>query len=197
MFFKTNFLWQSLEFCVRIIQTETDGGERMKTKPPYFKYIYMLLLSVLTAAGDSFFHGAGNSLAGVALKTVFYFFLFYVFFACMERALLYFGRQREPQNWQKWFVYSKKNILQLSLLLFVVYFVYLLVFYPGCTSHDTVYQIEDLVTGTSPMIYPVDDGHTKILAVVNDHHPVLTTAVFTLFYRIGLLLGDANRGLFL
>ena len=169
----------------------------MKKTPLLIQYAYLLFLAVITACGDAFFRGDSNGSVALAAKILIYFFLFYAFFLLAEKALDSLQNPAEGHGWHQAFQYSRKNILRISFLLFAVYFAYLLIFYPGATTGDTVYQIEDLFTGTSPIAYPVNYGHTKVQALMIDHHPVTTTLVFTFFYRLGLLLGDANIGLFL
>ena len=169
----------------------------MKKKAKEIKYGYLLLLAVITASGDAFFRGESNGLAALAAKTLIYFFLFFGFFLVTEKLLVSFRNVTENQKWHAVFRYNRRNVLRMSLLLFAVYLTYLLVFYPGTTTGDTVYQIEDLFTGTNPITYPVNYGHTEVQALMIDHHPVTTTVVFTFFYRIGLFFGDANIGLFL
>jgi len=169
----------------------------MKKNAIGIKYGYLLFLAVITASGDAFFRGESNGLAGLAAKTLIYFFLFFGFFLVAERLLVSFQNAAADQKWHAVFQYNRRNILRISLLLFSVYLAYLLVFYPGATTGDTVYQIEDLFTGTSPIAYPVNYGHTEVQALMIDHHPVTTTVIFTFFYRVGLLFGDANIGLFL
>ena len=170
----------------------------MKTGSVVLKTVYLLFLAVLTALGDAFFQGGSTGLAGIAAKALVYFFLFYGFFAVMEWLIgRFWDGMDSARAWHRCFEYRKGNVLRLSLLFFAVYFCYLAVFYPGVTSGDTMYQIEDLVTGTSPMPYPVNFSTGSMSALMSDHHPVATTLVFALFYKLGLLLGDANRGLFL
>ena len=173
-------------------------GKKMKKKPLLTTVIYLLFLGVLTALGDAFFQGGSTGHAGIAAKALVYFCLFYGFFAVMEWLIgCFWDGMSSSFAWHRCFEYGMWNVLRLSLLFFAVYFCYLLIFYPGVTSGDTIYQIEDLVTGTRPMPYPVNFSGGTVSAVMSDHHPVVTTLVFTLFYRLGLLLGDANRGLFL
>lgn len=170
----------------------------MKKKPAsFYEFAYLLFLAVITACGDAFFQGDRNGLTAVIAKTLVYFFLFYGFFLIAERLFCYFQNQTIVRKWHRYFQFSKGNILRISFFLFAVYFLYLLVFYPGATTGDTMYQIEDLYTRTSPMPYPMNFGHSAVQALMTDHHPVLTTLIFTMFYRIGLLFGDPNIGLFL
>ncbi len=170
----------------------------MKTGSVVVKTVYLLFLAALAALGDAFFQGGSTGHAGIAAKAIVYFCLFYAFFAALEWLIgCFWDGMDSPRARYRCLEYTKGNVLRLSLLFFAVYFCYLVVFYPGVTSGDTMYQIEDLVTGTSPMPYPVNFSKGSMSALMSDHHPVVTTLVFTLFYRLGLLLGDANRGLFL
>ena len=169
----------------------------MKNSGIVIKYGYLLLLALITASGDAFFRGESNSLAALAAKLLIYFFLFSGFFWAAERLLISFHNPKKERSWHAVFQYNRRNVMRISLLLFAVYLAYLLAFFPGATTGDTVYQIEDLFTGTSPLAYPVNYGHTEVQALMIDHHPVTTTVIFTFFYRAGLLFGDANIGLFL
>ena len=170
----------------------------MKIGSVVLKTVYLLFLAALAALGDAFFEGGSTGLAGIGVKALVYLCLFSGFFAGSAWLVGSFRDGMDsPRAWHRCFEYGKGNILRLSLLFFAVYFCYLLVFYPGVTSSDTVYQLEDLLTGTRPMPYPVNFSGGTMSALMSDHHPVVTTLVFALFYRLGLLAGDANRGLFL
>ena len=169
----------------------------MKNRSLLLTTLYLLFLAALTACADAFFEGGNTGTAGIVVKSFVYFLLFAAFFAITERLLTAAHVHNTEHSWSRLFSYSRKNILRLALILFSVYFVYLLVFYPGVTSGDTIYQIEDLVTGFAPMPYPSTYSNRTISALMIDSNPVATTMIFTMFYRIGLLLGDANRGLFL
>ena len=169
----------------------------MKTRLGSHQYPYLLVLAVFTAACDLYFQGGNNGPAALLAKAAVYFLLYYGFFCIMEKCLAVCRQKTDDPGWHRFFVFSKANILRLSLLFFAVYFFYLLVFYPGATTGDTLYQIEDLVTGTAPMPYPSTYGKETVSALMIDSNPVVTTLVFTLFYQLGVLLGDANRGLFL
>ena len=172
----------------------------MKTKPAYcfsHQYFYLLFLAVFTAASDLYFQGGSNGIAALLAKAVVYLALYCGFFFLMDMAVTSCRKHAESYGWHQYFCFTKRNILRLSLLFFAVYFLYLLVFYPGATTGDTLYQIEDLVTGTAPMPYPSTYSSRTVSALMIDSNPVMTTLVFTLFYHLGLLTGDPNRGLFL
>ena len=103
------------------------------------------------------------------------------------------AESRQPSFWGD----SRRSFLLLSLLFFAVYVCFLLVYSPGTCGWDTINQILDLTTGFKPLPFDWIEGQPEVSALMNDHHPVFTTLVFTFFYRIGLFLGDANLGMLL
>ena len=162
------------------------------------KYTYLLFLGVFTAVSDAYFQGGNTGFAGIVAKALVYLFLYLAFFTAAEKCLDRFENSVDSlPSWYRFFQYKRGNVLRLSVLFFAIYFFYLLVFYPGVTSGDTVYQITDLVTGTIPMVYPSTYSNETLSALMIDSNPVATTLIFTLFYKVGLVLGDPNRGLFL
>lgn len=161
------------------------------------KAIFLLILSSVIAVSDAYYHGGHDTRPILVNKVLIYAFLLWIFFLFAERLASCIQPFQVPCSWHSFFQNSKKNILCLSLLLFAVYLIYLFVFYPGTCGSDTVNQITDLMTGTEPMPNSGMRGRVQVSALMNDHHPVVTTLIFTLFYRIGLILGDANRGMFL
>ena len=169
----------------------------MKIKTDFHQFLYLILLAVFTAACDLYFKGGNNSFAALLAKAAVYFLLFYGFFSIANKGLSCCREHTEAFAWHRCFRFTRKNVLQLSLLFFSVYCLYLFVFYPGVTTGDTLYQIEDLVTGTAPMPYPSTYSSQTVSALMIDSNPVTTTLIFTLFYQIGLLTGDPNRGMFL
>ncbi len=169
----------------------------MKRQPSILTILYIVFLAVITACGDAFYDGGKTGTAGILAKAAIYCLIFVSFFFVSEFVLARAQEQTTERTWHNLFFYSRKNIIRLALIFFSVYLLYLFVFYPGVTSGDTIYQIEDLVTGTTPMPYPSTYSNRTISALMIDSNPVLTTLIFTLFYKIGLLLGDANLGLFL
>ncbi len=169
----------------------------MKRRPRLMTILYILFLAAITACGDAFYDGGNTGAAGILAKAIVYCLIFSGFFILAECILDNSQKQTTERAWHRLFSFSRGNILRLALVFFSVYFFYLLIFYPGATSGDTLYQIEDLVTGTAPMPYPSTYSNRTISALMIDSNPVMTTLIFTSFYKLGLLLGDANRGLFL
>ena len=89
-------------------------------------------------------------------------------------------------------------IKPVSVFCFVFYYIYIGYFYafrPGTCGYDTVNQIFDLVTGMDPLPFGWLPWQENVSALMNDHHPVFTTLIFTFFYRIGVLLGNPNYGM--
>ena len=86
-------------------------------------------------------------------------------------------------------------MLLLSALLFLVDLGFLYVYRPGTCGYDTVNQILDLVTGMDPLPFSWQPWQETVSALMNDHHPVVTTLIFTLFYRIGTAVGHPNTGI--
>ena len=169
----------------------------MSMKPDFRQYPYLIMLAVFTAACDLYFQGGNNGPAALLAKAAVYFALFVGFFLATESGLTACQSQTESHSWHRFFRFNRRNIMMLSLVFFAVYFFYLLVFYPGVTTGDTLYQIEDLATGTKPMAYPSTYSNGLVSALMIDASPAATTLIFTLFYQIGRLVGDPNIGLFL
>ena len=103
-------------------------------------------------------------------------------FACTTMAPIFYGFPIKP----------------VSVFCFVFYYIYIGYFYafrPGTCGYDTVIQILDLVTGMDPLPFDWLPWQENVSALMNDHHPVFTTLIFTFFYRIGVLLGNPNYGM--
>ena len=82
------------------------------------------------------------------------------------------------------------------VIVFFLNLILLIGYYPGTQSWDTYNQLIDFYDGVSTKAYPVDGG-MMITAVLNDHHPIVTTLIFGLFSRIGKLVGSERFGVFL
>ena len=101
--------------------------------------------------------------------------------------------------------FDQHSFFQCMGLLSLAYLPYLIVFAPGTTNLDTLYQLRDFLDGTVPirdtMLYGgYGEGlyfQTKIIAWLNAHHPVLDTLLFSSFYLLGDKLGSPNLGILL
>ena len=96
---------------------------------------------------------------------------------------------------RRFFRWRKKDLVLTALALTGVWYLYLLVFAPGASNADTANEILDFVTGKTPMSFQWYGGLHEVSASLNDHHPVFDTLVFSAFYRLGQLAGDASLGL--
>lgn len=74
---------------------------------------------------------------------------------------------------------------------------YLLVFAPGLVNYDTVNQLNDFFDGVSPVLFGFVEGQETVVALLNDHHPVFVTLLFSLFLLLGKLVRCPGLGIFL
>ena len=88
------------------------------------------------------------------------------------------------------------NYKKYSFLLIAVHIVILIAYYPGISNFDTGMQIGDFLDGTTTFVYH-EGGKAHITAFLNDHHPVLTTFIFSFFILIGRALGSERLGFFI
>jgi len=124
------------------------------------------------------------------LKTVITFLLAMLAYCALDRL------NKQNSN-NKCLPFNKKQIIILTVLFSCIFIVYAIIFYPGICNWDTINQIYDLYTGDKAMPYAFTPGQEKISALMNDHHPVFDTVIFTAFYALGKVLGDAGIGIFI
>ncbi|GEM_PF-1845687 len=158
--------------------------------------LLLFILSALTAFADVAFHNLVNSLPLFFLKTVSYFLFYLLFFFLAEKFYQWSLRKTPNIKLGKFFSYTPENIFRIALVLIGIYLIYLIIYYPGTCGYDTINQIDDLLTGMEPRPFNWV-GDIQIKALMNDHHPVFTTLVFTAFYKIGSALGNPDLGMFL
>lgn len=124
-------------------------------------------------------------------------FKYAVVYTVLSIVFFYISDRADNKKRTQAYEYSLKKGLMLAGGLAFVYAFYLLVNYPGLCGWDTVNQIWDCITGTKPVPFGWRYGQVEISVLMNNHHPVFTTLIFTLFYKIGLLVGSAEAGMFL
>ena len=89
------------------------------------------------------------------------------------------------------FSWNPRSVIITALLLFALFLPYMLIFYPGVSSGDTVNQLKDYVTGTLPIEISWNTGEPKISCFLNDHHPVTDTLIFVFFEEyLGKIYGQ-------
>ena len=95
------------------------------------------------------------------------------------------------------FSWNPGSVIITALLLFALFLPYIIIFYPGVSSSDTVNQLKDYVTGTLPIEISWNTGEPKISCFLNDHHPVVDTLVFVFFEEyLGKIYGQM-QGVFI
>lgn len=167
----------------------------MKQKKLIIWFLFPVL-PVFLALADVSFNGAFLSADAFLWKAVLYAFLFMLSLFLSEKAFFVFKRSSPARHWHRFFTDSRINRLRFSVLFFAIYMGYLYAFRPGTCGYDTVNQILDLVTGMDPLPFDWLPWQENVSALMNDHHPVFTTLIFTAFYLIGVLLGNPNYGMF-
>ena len=158
-------------------------------------WLFFPVLPVFLALADFSFTGTSFSAGAFLWKAVLYAFLFLLFLFLSEKAFSVLTRPSPVRHWHRFFMDSRINWIRFSALLFVIYIGYFYAFRPGTCGYDTVNQILDLVTGMDPLPFGWLPWQENVSALMNDHHPVFTTLIFTFFYRIGVLLGNPNHGM--
>lgn len=91
---------------------------------------------------------------------------------------------------------SLSGIIPLAAVFFAVYFIWLLIFYPGVMYWDSMRQINDFFDGhtTGPYFALMD---AEVSAFLNDHDSVFDTILFGVFIQIGNLFHSPAFGMFL
>lgn len=121
---------------------------------------------------------------GLALAVIFYYMI--PILRCIATEILVQDQREEAKP-------SLKSFLQMTALMFLCWLPYLYWFYPGTGNEDTViqmmeyFQIPSYIQDMSPM----PDGYTYM----TNHHPYLLTLLFSVFFRLGLTLGDIRIGI--
>ncbi len=156
-------------------------------------FFVSVVLSVFSLYAEHCFLKSSDNVLLLLLKTVAYVFIY------LAAGLLidYLYRKYELNHRQRPAM-SAVSVLKLSGLFFFVFLIWLIVYYPGVCGADTVNQVVDLLTGTRPLPFSWISGQPEVSALMNDHHPVFTTIIFSVFYKIGqVFFKDPNVGMFL
>lgn len=121
-------------------------------------------------SGANFFRAF---LAGMALTLV----------ATAVVALLFVALQSLYRQTQEERAMTEKQIFaRVFLLVFLCYLPYYIAYFPGTNIWDTQVQLAQF------------DAFVKGGEALSDHHPALLSALYWLFIRTGIALGDANIG---
>ena len=152
---------------------------------------FLSFCTVLCANGyteGTVIYYSGSDIVANCLKLLFYFYVFYY-------GLKYYEKIKNeeiivPLCTEE---YEKKEYRIYFIGMVLTWGLYLLIFYPGVTNWDTMYQIDDFFNGVSTFEYV----GTNVTALLNDHHPIFCTFFFSFFVWIGRLVGNPGIGLLL
>ena len=89
----------------------------------------------------------------------------------------------------------KKNPFLFSIItLSIVYLIYLIAYYPGVVGYDPSYQIKEVMG--IPNFYSESAGITGT-SLLTAYNPIIHTLLIGYLFKLGLLLGSANIGIFI
>lgn len=88
------------------------------------------------------------------------------------------------------------NLTAFFIAVMCINTLYLLAYYPGTNNYDTLMQVNDFFDGTRRTRY-VEGGGVMITAFLNDHHPIVTTLLFSMFVKFGRAINNERLGYFL
>lgn len=91
-------------------------------------------------------------------------------------------------------LFQKNPFLFSIITLGIVYLIYLIAYYPGVVGYDPSYQIKEVLG--IPNFYSESAGITGNL-LLTAYNPILHTLFIGYLFKIGLLLGNVNFGIFL
>ena len=131
------------------------------------------------------------------LITLIKFIGFYFLFKNLLNAIYrYFTKGKFQENANKLTIMFSKHLYLFSfIVLFIVYGIYLIIFYPGVINYDNANQIKEVL-----------GMHTRYLdsiVVINDNitltnfNPILHTLLLGNLFKVGVSIGNVNFGLFL
>lgn len=158
-------------------------NEKYKKSSKILAIIFSIIYIICDSVNINYFIDIFNKnlLLNICSYLIIFFYLFNVIFTFIDYL-------KEKDIKREVFI-GYKNILTTSKYSFVVNFVFiffvqilfLLKFYPGLFTYDSVNQLEQ-INGILPLM---------------NNNPIFHTFIISVFYKIGLLLNNANYGIFL
>ncbi len=168
---------------------------RSSHKPFITGIIFLILVAFVSAISESLYISDNNNVLLVYKFTTYSIMLFflYVIFEKITKWNFLFSQQKMNYFLSR---LTANRYLIISIYFFV-YLIHAILFFPGVCGWDTINQVMDLISKNAPLPFGWINGQPTVSALMNDHHPVFDTLIFTLFYWIGKKIGDPNIGLFL
>lgn len=154
----------------------------------------MALLALFTTAVSNLYESGSLQLSGAfnftifLLKSVTWPFLFAAGWALIRR----FDHLAcvAPAGKRRW---NAREILMYTAILSAAWLPYLIIFRPGTLGMDTVNQLWDFYSGSTPLPFSWMDGQALVKCFLNNHHPVFDTLVFAGFVNLGRAINGTNE----
>ena len=158
--------------------------------------IVSVLLSVLTVfAGTAYQQYAGvpegsRKVIYLFLQILLWTVLYFAGFRITEGVL----KKKEAAGREEYTLHFSAGRQMIGLVL--CWLPYLLIYAPGLVNFDTINQINDFYDGISPVWFGFVEGQETVVALLNDHHPVFVTVLFSLIMLPWKAAGYPAGGIF-
>lgn len=158
--------------------------------------IVSVFLSVLTVfAGTAYQQYAGvpegsRKVIYLFLQILLWTVLYFAGFRITEGVL----KKKEAAGREEYTLHFSAGRQMIGLML--CWLPYLLIYAPGLVNFDTINQINDFYDGISPVWFGFVEGQETVVALLNDHHPVFVTVLFSLIMLPWKAAGYPAGGIF-
>ncbi len=152
--------------------------------------VFTVISGNIRITGDFGLNSSSECLTFI-LKVIFWILMSYAAFWGIRKFESFAAAKNKPLK-----QYSHVRPIRTVAILFIIYLIWLILFYPGLCNWDTINQLYDIKTGLQPLPFSWVNGQPTISALLNDHHPVFDTLIFYAFYHFGELIGHNTFGFF-
>ncbi|QOS67186.1 hypothetical protein GS424_011665 [Eggerthella guodeyinii] len=119
--------------------------------------------------------------------------LLYLLLCCADRG---FASKSTPSSFSAWIDKNLlHSILRIMLVIGIAWLPIIIILYPGIVYHDTEFQLIQFFGNENLNVY--SGAPDPEVPKITDHHPIMTTLLFSFFAWLGGFLGGAYNGLFL
>lgn len=142
---------------------------------------------------DLVFHGEIQLIKSL-IKWIGYYFIIYILIKKLFDGIAYLGQKEEfKDNKYLDFIFNRHPNLCITLILLVIWLPIIILFFPGVFSYDGFTQLKQIFGEYQAF-------HINVInpdVALNNHHPVFSTLLIGLFYRIGEWLHFVDLGIYL
>lgn len=128
------------------------------------------------------------------IKIIGYYFMIYILIKKLFDGIVYLGSKEEfKENKYLNFIFNKHPNLCITAILLVVWLPIIILFFPGIFSYDGFTQLKQIFGEYQAF-------HINIInpdVALNNHHPVFSTLLIGLFYKIGEWIHNVDIGIYL